>query len=154
MGLNGRDHYCAGTQGRFTDVGAMVTALARGLGDPKLKATLETPYGRRDTPADIVIPIADLLSKDGHRSCEGLRLAGEPKIAEAARRSWAKERRDWLRQHGTLDGFTSEPPQAERIPTFEGGTIRFRIWHNKDRTGYEISSFYPEAATEKGSVVS
>lgn len=140
-GVNGRDHYCAERQTRFTTVEATALSYLNGLRDPRVRRALEHDDGR--PPADVDIPIAELLDEDGNRHCAGFQLVGDVHEAKAARKDWAKQRREWVREHGDATGFNAHPPPVEAIPDFEGGNVIFRFARDSTARGYLITSQYP-----------
>ena len=82
------------------------------------------------------MPIADLLGSNGHKVCTGWQLdpvAGSIRTAVENRRAWraaiAEGRRPDVPE-----------PRARPVPTFEGGKIAFIISHNRQQTGYEITT--------------
>ena len=136
----GRHHVCADMSSRITDPDAFATALARGAAHPDVRAALTTPYDRDRRPDPIRIAIADLLGSDGHRACTGWQLepvAGSLRTAMDNRRAW---------RAAIADGRQPDVPEprARPVPTFEGGTIAFAISHDRQRSGYEIASLFPQ----------
>jgi hypothetical protein len=132
-----RRHYCAEISAAIRDPTVFAEALARGTEHPAVRRALETPLGAdHDPPQPVAPPIADLLGSDGHRSCEGYRLAGDD-LRQAVR-----DRRTWLRE--TRSGDRPSVPEPMLVPVdFRGGTIEFRFKPNATRTGYEISTMFP-----------
>lgn len=151
-GISGKGHYCADTQTRFTTVEAMATAYVNGKQDPRVVAALETPVSTAVRPADVVVPIADLLGPDGHEHCAGFQLDGDVGDAKRARRAWERERRDWIAEHGDTTGFTAEPPTASPIHSFDGGEIVFRFGRNSNGDGHVITSHYPQPQVDRDEV--
>lgn len=136
----GRHHGCADMSSRITDPDAFATALTRGTVHPDVRAALSTPYDRRQLPRTVWVPIPELLGSDGHKACAGWQLepvAGSMKTAMENRRAW---------RAAIADGRQPEVPEprAHPVPTFEGGAIAFIISHNRQRTGYEIASLFPQ----------
>jgi hypothetical protein len=135
-----RRHICADIASRITDPDAYATAFARGTGHPDVRVALSTPYDRRSRPDPVKVPIANLLGSDGHKVCTGWQLepvAGSIDAARDNRRAWraaiAEDRQPDVPE-----------PRARPVPTFEGGTIAFIISHNRQRTGYEITTLVPQ----------
>lgn len=57
----------------------------------------------------------------------------------------ARDCRDaWAEAHATGREPDVPKPTMEPITTFEGGTIEFFFRPNRDRTGYEVNTMYPE----------
>lgn len=131
----GKRHYCAEISTAIRDPAAFAVAFARGTEHPDVRRALETPVGGRK-PEAVTVPIADLLGPDGHRYCEGYRLAGDDD--QVARR----ERRIWLRE--TQAGEPPSVPPPLLVPVdFRGGVIEFRFNVNTARTGYEVNTMFP-----------
>jgi hypothetical protein len=135
-----RRHACADIASRITDPDAFATALARGTRHPDVRAALSTPYDQRSRPDPVRVPIADLLGSDGHKVCTGWQLdpvAGSTRAAVENRRVWRTAITEGLRPD-------VPEPRSRPIPTFEGGSIAFVISHNRQRTGYEITTLFPQ----------
>jgi hypothetical protein len=136
----GRHHACADMSSRIADPDAYATALTRGAAHPDILTALSTPHDRRQLPRTVWVPIADLLGKDGHKTCTGWQLepvAGNIDAARGNRRAW---------RAAIVDGRQPNVPEprARPVPTFEGGTIAFIISQNRQRNGYEIASLFPQ----------
>lgn len=131
-----RRHVCADIASRIADPDAFATAFARGTEHPDVRTALSTPYDRRSRPDPVRVPIVDLLGSDGHKVCTGWQLepvAGSIDDARDNRRAW---------RAAIADGRQPDVPEprARPVPTFEGGNIAFIISHNRQRTGYEITT--------------
>lgn len=129
-----RPHRCGDVAARVTDQDAFVTAFARGVEHPKVRAMLEMPFDPDIWPGEVTVPIAELLGTDGHQFCTGWQLEPVGGIPDAA----LQNRADWLRGRAE-----TQEPKASPVPTFEGGDMLFVIGQNQARDGYEIVSMYP-----------
>lgn len=138
-----KKHYCGAMSTAIRDDTAFATAFARGTEHPDVRRALETPVGKdHEPPAQVGVPITDLLGPDGHRYCEGYRLAGEDSFA--ARR----DRRTWL--HETQEGDPPSVPPPLIVPVdLRGGTIEFRFKVNEAESGYEVATMFPEPPRRK-----
>jgi hypothetical protein len=129
---DGQLHRCGSIATRIADPDAFVMAIARGVEHPDVRTALERKFQDKHAPAQVVLPIADLLGSDGHRYCTGWQLDAAGGSLKAAR-----EQRDaWTR---TADG---PVPRARPVETFDGGTITFMFGPNRVRNGYEIVTMY------------
>jgi hypothetical protein len=136
----GRHHVCASLSSRITDPDAFATALARGTVHPDVRAALSTPYDRGSRPDPLKIPIADLLGSDGHKTCTGWQLEPVAGSAEAA----VDNRRAWRTAIAAGRQPDVPEPAARPVPTFEGGAVIFVFSHNRQRSGYEIKTLFPQ----------
>ena len=135
-----RHHICADIASRITDPDAYATAFARGTGHPDVHAALSTPYDRRSRPDPVKVPIADLLGSNGHKVCTGWQLES----VDGSVRTAVENRRAW--RAAIAEGRQPDVPEprVHPVPTFEGGKIAFVISHNRQRTGYEITTLVPQ----------
>jgi hypothetical protein len=127
-------HRCGRTATRIADPDAFAVALARGAVHPDVRAALETDFSARKAPAQVILPIAELLGPDGYGYCTGWQLEPVDGSMKAAR-----ERRDAWAGTGGTDGIE---PRARPVETFEGGTVTFSFGPNRSRDGYEIVTMY------------
>jgi hypothetical protein len=137
---NDKRHKCADLATRITDPDTFATAFARGVEHPRVRAALATPYDPGVWPKPVLIPIADLLGKDGHKHCTGWQLepvSGSMDAAISNRRAWRTAIAE-ARQPDVLR------PTARPVPTFEGGTLIFIMGHNEAWDGYQIVNMYPQ----------
>ena len=137
---NDKRHKCAELATRITDPDAFATAFTRGAEHPRVRAVIATPYDPGVWPNPILIPIADLLGKDGHMYCTGWQLEPVDGSMDAA----ISNRRAW--RTAMAEGRRPDVPQpaARPVPTFEGGTLLFLVGHNQAQDGYEIVNMYPQ----------
>jgi hypothetical protein len=140
-------HRCADLATRITDPDAFATAFARGAEHPRVRAVVAAPYDPDVWPGPILIPIADLLGKDGHKFCTGWQLEpvdGSMDAAKSNRSAWR-----------TVIAEARQPdvpqPAARPVPTFEGGTLLFLVAHNQAHDGYEIVNMYPQPRDDDSS---
>jgi hypothetical protein len=141
---NNQPHQCASTSSRITDPDAFATAFARGIEHPKVRGALDMAFDPRRMPRDVTVPIADLLGPDGHRYCTGWHLEpvdGSMKTAQTSRDSWLEERAQG--REPDVPG-----PQAQPVPTFEGGEIAFFFRRNYAEKRYEIVTMFPRPAAD------
>ncbi|WP_427896295.1 hypothetical protein ACQHIV_20410 [Kribbella sp. GL6] len=140
-GLNeNKQHYCAKESSRIHDVEAFVAVFAGAVKHPDVRQALALPWAEDREPRPVAIPIADLLGEDGHEACSGYRLAG----SEARR-----VRKEWVKARAEGRDLTDTPePEAERIPTFEGGMIIVRFAGNAAAKRYEIITLFPKPLAE------
>jgi hypothetical protein len=133
-----KKHYCAAMSTAIRDPTAFATAFARGTTHPDVRRALGTPLGKDyEPPEQVSLPITDLLGPDGHRYCEGYRLAGDDlKLAASNRKSWLQETRAGVRP--------SVPPPLLVPIDFRGGTIEFRFKVNAAKSRYEVLTMFPE----------
>lgn len=122
-------HRCGDTASRITDPEIFAMAFARGVEHPDVCAALNSNGPRPDA---VILPISSVLGDDGHIFCSGWRLEpinGSADEARANRRAWAT-------------GDQSGPePRAQRVETFEGGTVTF-AFRRSPIGGYEVSTMY------------
>jgi hypothetical protein len=139
----GKKHYCAEISAAIRDPTAFAEAFARGTEHPDIRQALEIPLGKGHKPPQPVgVPIANLLGPDGHRCCEGYRLAGDD--GDAAR----QDRRTWLQE--TRAGERPSVPPPLIVPVdFRGGTIQFRFKVNAAKTNYEVATMFPDPPHQK-----
>ena len=137
---NGKRHKCGPLATRIADPDAFATALARGAEHSEVRAALSTPHEQDKRPDLVLVPIVDLLGRDGHKHCTGWQLdpvLGSMDAAKDNRREWrtalAEERQPDVPE-----------PTARPVPTFEGGTIIFIFDHNEARDGYEVVNMMPQ----------
>jgi hypothetical protein len=129
---DGQLHRCGSIATRITDPEAFAMAIARGVEHPDVRAALETKFKDKHAPAQVVLPIADLLGSDGHRYCTGWQLdaaGGSVKAVREQRDAWARN----------ADG---PEPRIRPVETFDSGTIIFMFGPNRARNGYEIVTMY------------
>lgn len=135
-----RDHVSAEIATRVTDPAAHATAFKRGSEHPDVQSAVNGDYPPDTYPREVSLPIASLIGGEGHKFCTGWILM--PKGGESM--DDAKDRRlewrDAVRQGREPDG---PGPAVQPIPTFEGGTMVFRIAPRKDGSGYAIASMFP-----------
>jgi hypothetical protein len=133
-----KKHYCAEISAAIPDPTAFAVAFARGTEHPEVRQALETPLDDdHDPPPSVSLPITDLLGPDGHKHCEGYRLAGDD--MNAAR----QDRRTWLRE--TRAGNSPSVPPPMLVPVdFRGGNIEFRFKVNVAKSGYEVATMFPD----------
>ena len=134
-----KSHYCAAMSTAIRDPTAFAVALARGAEHPGVRAVLDAPQPWDEPqPALVSVPIGDLLGPDGHRYCEGYRLAGEdPKQAVSDRRTWLQETR--------AGDAPSVPPPLVVPVDFRGGNIQYAFKLNAAGE-YGLLSMYPAPA--------
>lgn len=134
-------HHCADMATAIQDPEMFATAFTRGVEHPRIRQAFDTPSTGRP-PAEVRIPIEELLGPEGHQHCNGYQLApvdGSTKAALEYRNEWASAKRG--------DPNTEvAPPRAEQIDSFDGGDIVFRFIATSDRDGWEIVTMYPEPA--------
>jgi hypothetical protein len=136
--IDSKLHYCANESTRIHDPEAFVAAFAAAVKHPDVRRELNAEWVEDTQPDQVVIPIAELLGPSGHSACSGFRLIGDVAEAKRARKLWVKARAEG-------QDLTNLPePQAERIPTFEGGDIIVRFMSNSAAKRYEITTMYPE----------
>lgn len=133
-------HKCAELATRITDPDAFATAFTRGAEHPRLRAVMATPYDPGVWPGPVLIPIADLLGKDGHKYCTGWQLEPVDGSMDAA----ISNRRAWRTAMAEAREPDVPQPAARPVPTFEDGTLLFLVSHNQARDGYEIVNMYPQ----------
>jgi hypothetical protein len=135
-----RDHVSAEIATRVTDPAAYATAFKRGSEHPGVRAAVNGEYSPDTYPREVSLSIASLIGEEGHRFCTGWILKpgeGESmKDAENRRREW----RQAVREGREPDG---PGPAVQPVPTFEGGTMVFRVAPRKDGSGYAIASMFP-----------
>ncbi|MGW6197247.1 hypothetical protein ACWF0M_13980 [Kribbella sp. NPDC055110] len=132
-----KQHYCAKESTRIHDPEAFVAAFAAAVKHPDVHQVLNGPWTSGGAPNQVPIPITDLLGPDGHESCSGYRLVGDWSEVKKARKEWVKARAEGR-------DLTDLPePQAERIPTFEGGHIIVSFTINTAAQRYEINTLFP-----------
>jgi hypothetical protein len=132
-----KKHYCAAMSTAIRDSTAFAEAFARGTEHPNVRRALDISLGTDyEPPAQIGVPITDLLGPDGHRYCEGYQLAGDERIARQDRRTWLRDTRAGERP--------SVPPPLLAPIDFRGGTIEFRFKVNVAKTGYEVATMFPQ----------
>lgn len=135
-----RDHVSAEVAARVTDPAAYATAFKRGSEHPDVQAAVNGEYPSDTYPREVSLPIASLIGDNGHRFCTGWIL----KPGEGESMDDAKDRRlewrDAVRQGREPDG---PGPAVQPVPTFEGGTMVFRIAPRKDGSGYATASMFP-----------
>jgi hypothetical protein len=140
---DGRPHRCGSVATRITDPDAFVLAFVRGVEQPDVRAALMANFKDKQAPAQVELPIADLLGPDGRQYCTGWQLEpvdGSMKAARGRRDAWALNRYE-------MPGMAK--PEARAIETFDGGTIVFTFGPTRARDGYEIVTMYvnpPEGA--------
>jgi len=133
-------HKCAELATRITDPDAFATAFTRGAEHPRVRAVIAAPYDPGVWPDPVLIPIADLLGKDGHEYCTGWQLEPVDGSMDAA----ISNRRAWRTAMAEAREPDVPQPEARPVPTFEGGTLLFLVSHNQARDGYEIVNMYPQ----------
>ena len=133
-------HKCAELATRITDPDAFATAFVRGAEHPRVRVVVATPYDPGVWPGPVLIPIADLLGKDGHKYCTGWQLEPTDASMDAA----ISNRRAWRTAMAEARESDVPQPAARPVPTFEGGTLLFLVGHNQAQDGYEIVNMYPQ----------
>ncbi|MFD7154310.1 hypothetical protein ACFV9C_06920 [Kribbella sp. NPDC059898] len=134
----GQPHYCAQESTRIHDPAAFVAAFAGAVKHPRVRAALDTPWlDGVPPPRGLRVLIAELLGPQGHEACSGFRLVGEGVESKKARKEWVKARAEGR----DLTGIPA--PQAERIPTFEGGNIVINFRANPAAARYEVVTRFP-----------
>jgi hypothetical protein len=132
----GKKHYCGAMSTAIRDPNVFAEAFARGAEHPDVRAVLDTPRPwERPRPGLVSLPIADVLGPEGHRYCEGYRLAGD-NLKQAV-----GDRRLWLRETRAGDAPSVPPPLLVPLE-FRDGTINYTFGVNT-RGRYEIISMYP-----------
>ncbi len=132
-----KKHYCAEISAAIRDPTAFATAFARGVEHPDVRRALDAPVAEDDdSPRPVTLPITEMLGPDGHRYCEGYRLAGDD-LKQAVR-----DRRTWLRETQAGEQPSVPPPLLASVD-FRSGHIEFRFKANSSRTGYEVSTMFP-----------
>lgn len=140
---NGK-HVCAESSTSICDPVAYAVALARGIDHPAVRAALDARHDPPRRPHYVHVPIVELLGESGDQFCHGHQLVGEdPREAVKERDVWAKS--GWKGK--PRDDLC--PPQTERITTFRGGVIEFRIGHNAARDSYELISMFPRPRRDR-----
>ncbi|MQA83704.1 MAG: hypothetical protein GEV03_03470 [Streptosporangiales bacterium] len=135
-----RMHSCGEYVTWIWDADAFVTAFVRGIERPEVRDALDAGYVPGRFVPGASVPIKELLGPDGHRFCAGFRLLEVGGSMEAAR-----DCRDaWAEAHAKGREPDVLKPRIEPIDSFEGGTIEFFFRPNRDRTGYEVNTTYPE----------
>lgn len=137
-----RPHRCGRITSRIRDPDAFAAAFARGTEHPQVRAALDTPFSLGRRPAEVVVPLSDLLGSDGHRYCTGWRLetrGGSMKTAREERDAWIHAR--------ARNGVSDVPePTAQPVETFDGGTATFAFGANRTGNAYEIVTMYVRPA--------
>jgi hypothetical protein len=138
-----KPHYCAEMSTCIRDPTAFAVAYTRGTEHPEVRTALETPLSTdHRSPQRVLIPISNLLGPDGHRYCEGYRLAGnDMDSARSQRQTWLRETR--------AGGQPSVPPPLIVPVDFRGGAIEFRFKVNMARSGYEVATMFPQPPNRK-----
>jgi hypothetical protein len=138
-----KKHYCAEISAAIRDPTAFAEAFARGTNHPDVRRALEAPLGKGHKPPQPVgVPITDLLGPDGHRYCEGYRLAGDDdSVARQDRQTWLEETREGERP-------SVSPPLTAPVD-FRDGTIQFRFRPNAAKTSYEVNTMFPDPPRQK-----
>ncbi|WP_329483058.1 hypothetical protein OG555_12790 [Kribbella sp. NBC_01484] len=136
-GLNpGKRHYCGAEATRIHDAMAFVAAFAGAIEHPTVQRALNTPPDGDIYVAPVEIPISEVLGSHGHEYCSGYRLAGEWPESGKLRAEWIKARTEGRDPAGIPE------PEAERIRTFEGGSIELRFKVNPILGRYEVSTMF------------
>lgn len=136
-----RKHRCGNVATRVTDPDAFVTAFARGVEHPKVRAALDMPFDPDIWPGQVTVPIAELLGADGHRYCTGWQLEPVGDTTEAAR----DNRAAWLKARTEGREPDVPEPRVRPVPTFEGGDMLFAVGQNQTRDGYWIVTMHPQS---------
>lgn len=135
-----RDHVSAELATRVTDPAAFATAYKRGSEHPDVQAAVNGSYPPDTYPRDVSLTIASLLGDEGHEFCTGWVL----KLKEGESVDDAKDRRlEWRDAVRDGSGPDGPGPAVQPVPTFEGGTMIFRIAPRKDGNGYTVASMFP-----------
>jgi hypothetical protein len=133
-----KKHYCAEISGAIRDPTAFAVIFTRGTEHPDVQQALETPLDDdHDSPSPVSLPIADLLGPDGHKYCEGYKLAGDD--MNAARNA----RKIWLQETRAGEQSSALPPLIVPVD-FRGGNIEFRFKANAAKSGYEVATLFPD----------
>lgn len=133
-----KKHYCAAMSTAIRDPKAFAEAFTRATNHPDVRRALDTLVGKDyEPPEQVGVPITDLLGPDGHRYCEGFRLAGDDL------KQTTSNRKTWLLETHRGDHPSVPPPLLVPID-FRGGTIEFRFKVNAAKSGYEVLTMFPE----------
>jgi hypothetical protein len=136
----GRDHVSAEIATRVTDPAAFATAFKRGSDHPRVRAAVNGHYPPDTYPREVSLPIASLIGEEGHKFCTGWILKPEKGESMDDAKGRRHEWRDAVRKGREPDG---PGPAVQPVPTFEGGTMVFRVAPRKDGGGYAIASMFP-----------
>jgi hypothetical protein len=144
LGIDGlrqsdRPHRCRSTSTRITDPDAFATAFARGIHHPSVREALNMTFDPKKSPAEVVVPIVDLLGSGGHRYCTGWQLEPVDGSMNAARTN----RDAWIMAKAEGREPDVPEPRAGPVPTFEGGVITFLFQRNDAEKRYEIVTMFP-----------
>lgn len=135
-----RDHASAEIAARVTDPAAYATAFKRGSEHLRVRAAVNGEYPPDTYPREVSLPIASLIGEEGRKFCTGwILVPREGESMDDAR----ERRREW--REAVREGREPEGagPAVQPVPTFEGGTMVFRIAPRKDGSGYAIASMFP-----------
>jgi hypothetical protein len=136
---NNRRHRCADTATRIIDPDAFATAYVRGVEHSKVRAALDRAFSPTEKPDVVALPIADLLGPDGHGYCTGWQL----KPVDGSMVEAYKHRNGWVFDRAEGRKPERSEPQAEAVPTFEGGAMNFIFSGNGAERRYEVATMCP-----------
>lgn len=137
-------HKCAQEATCINDPDAFATAVARALQRPDVCTVLERSYDPDYQPDRVKAFIEELLGPGGHEFCEGYRLRPIDGSAGKA----MQNRAEWVKAGRECRLTDAVEPKSDPIDTFEGGMIDVFFKPNTQRTGYEISTMYPNPPTD------
>lgn len=139
-GIDGLDpskmHVCGRYATAIVDAHAFAAAIAALSEHPDVQDALRSEWDG-PKPDRLEVPISDVLGDRGHEYCLGYRLRGDWDEARA-------ERKQWMLAKASGAYLSALPePQAEPIPTFEGGDIFVVFKRNHAASKFEISTVFP-----------
>jgi hypothetical protein len=142
-GIDGLDpskmHLCGRYATAIVDAHAFAAAIAALSEHPDVRDALRSEWDG-PKPDRLEVPISDVLGERGHEYCLGYRLRGDWDEARAERKQWM------LAKASGADLSALPEPQAEPIPTFEGGDIFVVFKRNHAASKFEISTVFPNPA--------
>ncbi|MEV0801969.1 hypothetical protein AB0I34_30015 [Kribbella sp. NPDC050281] len=138
-----KQHHCARESTRIHDATAFAAAYLGALEHSAVKAAVDEPWHGSLPPKAVDIPIAELLGLGGHKFCSGFALKGDPVESMVLRKQWLQARNAGADLAGIPE------PEAERIPSFEGGKIEVRFKANFADQRYELSTLYPKVRDDQ-----
>ena len=139
-GIDGLDpskmHLCGRYATAIVDAHAFAAAIAALSEHPDVQNALRSEWDG-PKPDRLEVPISDVLGDRGHEYCLGYRLRGDWDEARA-------ERKQWMSAKASGADLSALPePQAEPIPTFEGGDIFVVFKRNHAASKFEINTVFP-----------
>lgn len=135
----GKRHWCAAESTYINDPDAFATAYARAVRHPAVRDALNRSYDTDFDPPRIAIPIAHLLGPTGHEYCGGHHLRPiDGSLAEARH-----NRAEWVKAQRYGRQTDSTEPVADKIESFEGGTMLCVVKPKVDQSGYTIGTMFP-----------